>query len=342
VRADPGSYVAGTTYTILTASGGVSGAFAGFTGAVPSIFLTPTLSYDADDVFLSLVQNGTSFASVATTPNQRAVANAAENLGAGNAIYDSIASSPDAGSAQQAFGSLSGEVQADIAGALLNGQQQMANLVLGRLYQAQASLPIGSTGGGQPVVASLSPAPAGDSMSAMPVSLALADPEGRADRVADPAAPVVGMQSIGDWGQLDGNGNAALFNYSTYGVMIGADRMFGERWRAGAALAYSRSYFGRGEPFDDQGTANNYTAALYGGRTFGNWALRLGASYGRHDVGTTRQVAFTGFADSDRANYTAQTAQGFGEIGYDLKLDTVAVEPFANFAYTSEQAPGFT
>ena len=101
-------------------------------------------------------------------------------------------------------------------------------------------------------------------------------------------------------------------------------------------------YFNRGEPFDDQGTANNYTAALYGGRTFGDWALRLGASYGRHDVGTTRQVAFTGFADSDRANYTAQTAQGFGELGYDLKLDSVAVEPFANFAYTSEQVPGFT
>ena len=57
------------TYTILTASGGVSGTFAGVTSNFS--FLTPTLTYDANDVFLNLFQSA--FAAGAQTPNQYAV-----------------------------------------------------------------------------------------------------------------------------------------------------------------------------------------------------------------------------------------------------------------------------
>ena len=61
-----------TTYTILTATGGVNGTFAGVTETFP--FLTPTLTYDANNVFLSLFLAQGAFAAEARTPNQRAVA----------------------------------------------------------------------------------------------------------------------------------------------------------------------------------------------------------------------------------------------------------------------------
>ena len=52
VLAQPGNYGNSTTYTILRATGGVSGTYSGVTSNFA--FLTPTLSYDANDVFLTL------------------------------------------------------------------------------------------------------------------------------------------------------------------------------------------------------------------------------------------------------------------------------------------------
>ena len=69
VLAQNGSYARQTRYTILTASSGVSGTFAGVTSNFA--FLTPSLSYDANNVFLTLFQSA--FAAGAQTPNQYAV-----------------------------------------------------------------------------------------------------------------------------------------------------------------------------------------------------------------------------------------------------------------------------
>ena len=73
VLAQPGNYGNSTTYTILRATGGVSGAYSGVTSNFA--FLTPTLSYDANDVFLTLSLSQTAFTPsfLALTPNQRAV-----------------------------------------------------------------------------------------------------------------------------------------------------------------------------------------------------------------------------------------------------------------------------
>jgi len=68
VLAENQAYARQTRYTILTANGGVTGTFAGVTSNLA--FLTPTLSYDPDDVFLTLNRNDITFASVAQTPNQ--------------------------------------------------------------------------------------------------------------------------------------------------------------------------------------------------------------------------------------------------------------------------------
>ena len=74
VLAENQAYARQTRYTILTANGGVIGTFADVTSNLA--FLTPTLTYDPNDVFLTLNRNDITFASVAQTPNQRAVAGA--------------------------------------------------------------------------------------------------------------------------------------------------------------------------------------------------------------------------------------------------------------------------
>ena len=72
VVAAPGNYGTSTTYTILNATGGVSGAYSGVSSNFA--FLTPSLSYDANNVFLTLALQGNAFSGFGgNTVNQRAV-----------------------------------------------------------------------------------------------------------------------------------------------------------------------------------------------------------------------------------------------------------------------------
>ena len=71
VLAQPGNYGKSTSYTILRATGGVSGTYSGVSSNFA--FLTPSLSYDANDVFLTLSMADNAFSFGGRTFNQRAV-----------------------------------------------------------------------------------------------------------------------------------------------------------------------------------------------------------------------------------------------------------------------------
>ena len=71
VQAQSGSYARNTSYTILTANAGVIGIYSSVTSNFA--FLTPSLSYDANNVYLNLLLNQSAFADGAQTPNQFAV-----------------------------------------------------------------------------------------------------------------------------------------------------------------------------------------------------------------------------------------------------------------------------
>lgn len=79
VLAASGAYNPRTTYAILTAAGGVSGQFAGITSNMA--FLSPGLRYLTNEVDLTLTRNDVSFASVTTTRNGAAAANAVQAAG---------------------------------------------------------------------------------------------------------------------------------------------------------------------------------------------------------------------------------------------------------------------
>ncbi|HEJ7905536.1 TPA: S8 family serine peptidase, partial [Serratia marcescens] len=125
----------GQQYTILSAQQGVSGQFD--TVAPNYLFLGTGLSYQPTGVTLSVGRNGTSFASVAQTANERAVAAAADALAAGNPVYESLLGSGTAGEARQAFRQLSGQIHADIASALVNDSRYLREALNGRLRQAE-------------------------------------------------------------------------------------------------------------------------------------------------------------------------------------------------------------
>src|SRR6185437_8153682 len=67
-----GSYATHTLYTILTAAGGVNGTFGNVT--TDFAFLTPSLSYDAKDVMLTLQRNDVPFTALAAGKTQKSAA----------------------------------------------------------------------------------------------------------------------------------------------------------------------------------------------------------------------------------------------------------------------------
>ncbi|MGP0873283.1 S8 family serine peptidase, partial [Serratia sp. CY81684] len=172
----------GQQYTILSAQQGVSGQF---DAVAPNyLFLGTGLSYQPNGVTLSVGRNGTSFASVAQTPNERAVAAAADALAAGNPVYESLLNSGSAGEARQAFRQLSGQIHADIASALVNDSRYLREALNGRLRQAEGLA----------------------SSSAIK-----ADEDG------------AWAQLLGAWDHASGDANATGYQASTYGVLVGLD-----------------------------------------------------------------------------------------------------------------------
>ena len=190
----------GQQYTILSAQQGVSGQFD--TVAPNYLFLGTGLSYQPTGVTLSVGRNGTSFASVAQTANERAAAAAADALAAGNPVYESLLSSGTAGEARQAFRQLSGQIHADIASALVNDSRYLREALNGRLRQAEG----------------------------LASSSAIKADEGGA-----------WAQLLGAWDHASGDANATGYQASTYGVLVGLDSAAADDWRLGVATGYTRT-----------------------------------------------------------------------------------------------------
>ncbi|KWU52106.1 autotransporter serine protease [Pseudomonas palleroniana] len=127
----------GQQYSIFQAAGGIQGQFG---QVLPNyLFLGGTLDYAANGVQLNVGRNNATFASVAATRNQRNVAAAAEQLGAGNPVYESVLLSDSVASARQGLQQLSGEIYPAIGAMLLNDSLQLRDAVGERLRHVPVS-----------------------------------------------------------------------------------------------------------------------------------------------------------------------------------------------------------
>lgn len=310
------NYALNTQYTILTAAGGRTGAFDQATWGGNSAFIVPQLSYDANNVYLRLIQV-MGFTDLAATPNQQATASGAQSLGPGNAIFDAISQLGATDEAQRAYDQLSGEIHASLKTALLDDSQFLRDAAINRVRSAFNG-----------VAASVMPI-----MSYGPGGLAAAP--------ATTEGLAVWGQAFGAWGRWNGNGNATMLSRSTGGFFLGGDASIGDAWRLGLAGGYSRTSFSA-DARASSGTSDNYHVGTFAGAQWGQVGLRVGGAYTWHDIDTARSVAFTGFSDQLVADYNGGTAQVFGELGYRLHAPVARFEPFAGIAYANLRTDSFT
>src|SRR6516162_1691622 len=330
VLAQSGTYARQTRYTILTASGGVGGQFTDVTSNLA--FLTPLLSYDPNNVFLTLIRNDITFASVAQTPNQRAVAAALDSSPPLKPLVQAVANLTLAGTLQ-AFDALSGEVHGSVQTTMIDNSRYIRQAVLGRLRQASYAGVAGAfaaLGSGGPILAYTGPA--GDSASAYPDGHRPASPIN-----PPPGAPLESpdltfwAQGVGAWGRINSDGNAADVARNLGGIFTGFDGRFGE-WRAGLAGGYTNASTTVSARASSANIDSAYFAG-YGGTSFGSLNFRSGAALAWHTIGTSRSIAFPGFSEQASARYSVVEGQVFGEIGYGMSFGNSAVEPFAGLAW---------
>jgi fibronectin-binding autotransporter adhesin len=349
VLAGNGSFSPASRFILLTANGGVSGAFANLTTTTNLAFLRPLLSEDANDVILSftpppgavaLSPPPPSFPSVAITRNQKATAAGLQELGSGP-LFNAVIGQSVAG-ALQAFDALSGEIHATAVSAAFEDDRLPREAILDRLSQPLATPLLG-------VASTMTGAYAADLPTRKGPPIAPIDVRMYQPRLFD-----LWGQGFGDWGRAKGDGNAASFDRSTGGFVIGGDvsaiGFAGSEWRLGAAGGYTDDTVHVGQRLSSADFENVF-GAIYAGASYGAAHLRVGALYGSNNLSTSRSIAFPGFSDTAASNSGGTTVQGFGEAGYRVNVPAVrfgdfgvshtSLEPFVGAAAIEIHLNGF-
>ncbi len=321
-------------YTILTATGGVTGTFA---GVFPeSAFILYSLDYDANNVYLN-VDGFNSFTVAARTPNQRAVANVLDQLPSNDPLFSAIIASGDA-DAQQAFNALSGEIHASVGIALADDSRYVREAITGRLIQAYYGGMAAS--GGQSIALAAAPTYTGsiDTSSRMSPGLGYG---------SSPEAPAEGRnlaywsRAFGAWGQYNAD-NAATTDRNLDGFITGVDGNLGGGWRGGLAMGYMHTGLDTSAGYFSSAEIDSYVLGGYAGGSIGDFAFRSGGTWAWSNVDSSRSVVLPGFFESEGASYGGDVGQLFGELAYPIFTHGGFIEPFAGLAYVHVGTDGFT
>lgn len=118
IQAGAGTWALNTKYVFIEAEGGVTGTFSNVGSNLA--FLTSQVGYESNDAFLYLTRNNVGFDDIGNTYNERSTGKGIGSLQPGDAVYDTIVSM-SADEANRAYNNLSGEIHANVKGALLTG-----------------------------------------------------------------------------------------------------------------------------------------------------------------------------------------------------------------------------
>jgi len=297
--------ILGYPYTILTANK-IIGAFGSISDNLA--FLTPSLNDPSNDdtsLTLTLTRNDVAFGAVATSPNQRAAADAIGAEPAASDLAQALVTQSAAG-ARQAFDALSGEIHASAVSAAFDDARLPREAALDRL-------------------ASVYGAPATGAAAGFAATNAIAAPN------LPTQAFAAWGQVFGSFGRIAGDGDAATLDRSVGGFILGADASPDNRYRLGVATGYTQSSLSL-DARASSGHVDSTFAGVYGGATLNALQLRGGALYAYNRYGTNRSVAFPGFNDAEGAGYGGDTLQAFGEAGWRIGLSGLSgqssIEPF--------------
>jgi uncharacterized protein with beta-barrel porin domain len=321
VTALPGmAFAPSTTYTIVSAAGGLSGTFASVNELYP--FLQSSLSYDANNAYLNLAIGG--FAAAAATPTQAAVGNVLDanvNNATGDfaTVLGAMAfNTVSNAQAQATLQALSGNNYAGFSSSMVQGAQLFMNNFANQ-----------TGGGGSPVSNRVALAEACDVAC---------------DSTTPPKWGAWGG-ALGGLGTIGANQPVGSVTYNAGGFAAGLDRSITDSFRMGVTAGYTTgTQWVSG--FDGLGRTDTFQVGLYGGfaqdKVYADGLIGYAYSWNQ----MWRNIPIPGLPPRTAQGRTGAN-QWYGQLetGYRFDLGTSAnafVTPFARLqAYTANQN-GFT
>ncbi|MGY2051661.1 autotransporter domain-containing protein [Methylobacterium sp. JK268] len=367
VRAGEGTYTPNLRYTLISATGGITGQFSSLQTSTNLAFLTPSLSYDNNTISLGFAQTKP-ITDGATTGNQGSVGGSLNQTSPGGSSTGGSQGTSNSGSqgtsnsgsqgtsnsgsqgtpspasqvatavlnqttsgATQALSLLSGEAQATAVGVVAQNAAVVQSALLDHLrFGPSERLGSETALAGRFVPGTVLPASyAADLPGKLaPPSLIAVAPANAAPNVA------LWGQALGVFGGTRGDGNAARVTRETGGFVVGAETGFGaltlpglDSLRVGVAVGTSWTGFDIPARLAS-GQVETVFGSIYGRANFGPLQLRAGGIYGSDALDTRRGIRFPGFSQSVSGKSGSDTLQGFGEIGYRIAVGAGFVEPF--------------
>ena len=292
-----GNYQPSTRYTLINAVGGVTGTFAG--ANADFAFLTPTLSYDAQDVFLTLNRNDVSMASVAATTNQRSTARYLDSLGTDSgatSVVNSVLSLNER-NAQSAFASLAGDSLTGFAHIAQLQSTQLMESLASRLGSAVPSVGFGFSGDAAPQ--SLS---AGDASFIQGTS----------------ASHGLWMRSFGMQGATQGSGEVATASWGGNGTVVGFDAPVSSNIVIGTSAVYGRDTVLLGHGSTGVARISIPQVATYGSYSLESdsataWQMRGSVAYGEPTISSSRLVTIGKASSMASETHDAHLVSGAAE-----------------------------
>ena len=289
-------------------------------------FLTPTLSYDANDVFLTLAlpaQNAFTPTFLALTPNQKAV---------GIALNQSFANA--SGDFATVIGALAGLniAQGPVALDTISGQPYAD---FGTMNTNNAALFMNALG--QQMAGFHGGLPAGQRLA-----LAQACEVEACDAVGPLSAWV---SALGGLGSVLGDTNASTLTYNFGGAAAGLDYRFDPRFLAGIGVGYTHGTQWV-NTFMGQGWSDSVSVAAYGSFTQAGFYVDALAGYAYYSNQLQRQILIPGLQQRTATGSTGAN-QFLGQIegGYKIGIYAPAaatITPFGRFQISSVTQNAFS
>jgi fibronectin-binding autotransporter adhesin len=308
------------TYTIVTATGGVIGTYSDLTHNFA--FVTPSLSYDPNNVFLTL-QTSFGGGGGGETRNETNVGKVLDAISGSSkddvAKVITVLANLDSQQGLLALDAISGQPWADFGTMNTNNGMMFMNALGQQMANAR-----GAASAGQ--------------RQALAKACEIADCDGTGPLSAWASA-------LGGLGSVLGDGNAATLTYNFAGAATGLDYRIDPRFLVGMGVGYTHGWEWVNS-FPGQGYTDSVSVAVYGSYTQSGFYVDALAGYAYYNNQVHRQIMIPGL-DQRTATGSTGANQVLGQIEGGYKFDVYApaaatITPFGRFQITSVTQNGFT
>ena len=149
------------------------------------------------------------------------------------------------------------------------------------------------------------------------------------------------FESFGQWSDQDQDNGLPGYDADVFGVAIGLDKLFSDRYLFGIGFGYSDTSIDIDRNQGD-GDISTYYGSLYGSFFNEKGYLDGILSYGRQDYSSKRRIEIGSIQRTARSDHDGVSLSAMVEGGLNFDYRPWVLQPFANLQYIYLDEDGFT